>query len=85
MSMNGYQCFACSAIQAAEFKGFLCPVCGGNLDITYDYEAVAKELAGGFHQEPHDIFRFAALLPLKKLRPAFPPGRRHRRAPSGGL
>jgi len=72
MNMNGYRCFACSAIQPAEFKGFLCPVCGGNLDITYDYEAVAKELAGGFHQEPHDIFRFAALLPLKKLRPAFP-------------
>jgi len=72
MSMNGYQCFACSAIQPAEFKGFLCPVCGGNLDITYDYEAVARELAEGFLQEPRDIFRFAALLPLKKLRSAFP-------------
>ena len=72
MNMNGYQCFACSAIQSAEFDGFLCPVCGGNLDITYDYEAVARELAGGFHQEPRDIFRFAALLPLKKPRSAFP-------------
>ena len=71
MSMNGYQCFACSATQAAGFDGFLCPFCGGNLDITYDYEAVAKEVAGGFHQEPHDIFRFAALLPLKQVRSAF--------------
>ena len=72
MSMNGYRCFACSATQAADFGGFLCPVCGGNLDITYDYDAVANKIGDGFHNAPHDIFRFAPLLPLRQPRSPFP-------------
>jgi len=72
MGMNGYQCFACSATQAADFDGFVCPVCGGNLDITYDYETVAKKINGSFPEGPHDLFRFAALLPLKQPRSGFP-------------
>ena len=35
--MNGYRCLACSTEQSADFAGFVCPACGGNLDITYDY------------------------------------------------
>jgi len=72
MNMNGYRCFACSATQAAEFDGFLCPVCAGNLDITYDYDQVAKNMGDGFLQSPRDLFRFATLLPLKQARSAFP-------------
>jgi len=72
MHMNGYQCFACCATQAADFEGFLCPVCGGNLDISYDYHTVAKEIDDNFFKGPNDIYRFAALLPLKQPRSAFP-------------
>ena len=72
MSMNGYRCFACSATQAADFDGFLCPVCGGNLDISYDYDAVANIIGDSFLQGPNDLFRFAALLPLKQPRSPFP-------------
>jgi len=72
MSMNGYRCFACSAMQAADFEGFLCPICGGNLDITYDYDAVAKKIGHSFFNGPADIFRFAALLPLRQSRSPFP-------------
>ena len=72
MSMNGYRCFACSATQTADFAGFLCPDCGGNLDISYDYDAVAKKINGSFLKGPNDLFRFAALLPLKQPRSAFP-------------
>jgi threonine synthase len=72
MNMNGYRCMACSATQAADFDGFLCPACGGNLDITYDYAAVANELGGGFPDGRQDLFRFAALLPLKQPRSPFP-------------
>ena len=72
MNMNGYRCFACSAVQAADYEGFVCPVCNGNLDITYDYDAAAAEIDGGFPDGPRDLFRFAALLPLKQPRPPFP-------------
>ena len=56
--MNGYRCLACNAEQSADFDGFVCPVCGGNLDITYDYAAVA----GGFG-DGEGMFRYKSLLP----------------------
>lgn len=71
MSMNGYQCFACSATQATEFEGFLCPVCGGNLDVTYDYDEAAAGIDESFRNDANDLFRFAALLPLRQPRPPF--------------
>jgi len=71
MFMNGYQCISCSTKQAVVFAGFLCPECGGNLDIRYDYQAAARQIGGRF-PDTGDLFRFSALLPLKQPRPAFP-------------
>jgi len=70
--MKGYRCFACAAVQTVDFGGFLCPECGGNLDIRYDYEAVSKELGDGFDPTSNDIFHYRALLPIRKPVPAFP-------------
>lgn len=68
----GYRCFACAAVQPADFGGFLCPDCGGNLDVRYDYVAVASELEDGFAPASNDIFRYRALLPVSEPKPAFP-------------
>lgn len=70
--MNGYQCFACATKQAADFDGFLCPACGGNLDITYDYAAAAEQIGQDFRTGGGDIFCFAPLLPINKLDTPFP-------------
>ena len=70
--MNGYRCIACSVTQSVDFDGFLCPCCGGNLDVSYDYAEVANRIDGGFPKGPPDLFRFAPLLPLKQPRSAFP-------------
>jgi threonine synthase len=72
MYMNGYQCIACSVTQTADFDGFVCPVCGGNLDISYDYKAVAANIDESFLTGPNDLFGFTPLLPLKQPRPYFP-------------
>src|SRR5205085_2735411 len=43
MNVIGFKCFEC----AREFRGeveYVCPVCGGNLDVLYDYDAVAARL-----------------------------------------
>lgn len=72
MSMNGYRCFACSAEQTVDYEGFLCPVCGGNLDISYDYDTVAKRLGNAFHSGPNDLFAYSALLPLQPAQFSFP-------------
>jgi threonine synthase len=72
MYMSGYQCIACSITQSTEFSGFVCPVCGGNLDISYDYDAVAANIDESFLSGPNGIFGFAPLLPLKQPRSYFP-------------
>ena len=67
MYMNGYRCFACATVQPVDFAGFLCPVCGGNLDVTYDYTSAAKEIAGGFGDGRRQLFRYQALLPVRRF------------------
>ena len=72
MRMNGYRCIACAKSQAADFAGFVCPGCGGNLDITYDYAAIAKDVAAGFGDGRNDLFRYAPLLPVRDTDAPFP-------------
>jgi threonine synthase len=64
MNMNGYRCIACAETQMADFAGFVCPSCSGNLEITYDNAAVRKAIA--------QDFRYAPLLPVSELDAPFP-------------
>ncbi|HMO05380.1 MAG TPA: threonine synthase [Kiritimatiellia bacterium] len=73
---SGFTCIACAAQQPASFTGMTCPVCGGNLDVQYDYRAVDP---ARWMIERDDIFRYAALLPLRDL--AFIPPQRVGRTP----
>ena len=70
--MNGYRCIACAETQDVEFAGFVCPGCSGNLDITYDYAAIASDVAEGFSDKQRDLFRYAPLLPVRETGAAFP-------------
>ena len=72
MFVDGYRCIACDTIRPAGFDGFLCPACGGNLDVRYDYAAAARTLDGGFDRSRPDIFRFAPVLPVVPRGDAFP-------------
>jgi len=62
--MDGYRCIACTETLTANFAGFVCPLCGGNLDITYDYAAIRDEIG--------QDFIFAPLLPVSRLDVPFP-------------
>lgn len=68
MFFNGFECVACAAAQPAGFRGFTCPDCGGNLNITYDYDGlknrVGKDRLVTFGRP--DLFRYAPLLPLER-------------------
>lgn len=65
--MKGYRCFACDATQPANFAGFVCPSCGANLDVIYDYDAIDAGFGAG-----NDIFRYDALLPIRHAGTSFP-------------
>ncbi len=51
--MNGYRCFACDETQDAGFSGWVCPSCGGNLDITNDHDTILEQI----RQAPFDTPR----------------------------
>lgn len=70
--MNGYRCFSCAATQSAEFTGCLCPACGGNLDITYDYETVAGNIEQLGTDRARYLFSYAPFLPVTKPHSPFP-------------
>jgi threonine synthase len=69
--MTGYRCYACAAVQGTDFDVFLCPECGGNMEINYDYTAAAEELAPGA-MKGRDMFRWQALLPVRPELTPFP-------------
>ena len=64
MNMNGYKCIACGKTQSADFAGFVCPSCGGNLDITYDYANIRAEFVPDYD--------YAPFLPVSRLDTPFP-------------
>ena len=64
--MNGYRCIACAMTQAADFAGFVCPACGGNLEITYDYEAIRNRVRAGL------VMYSARSLPVSRPDAPFP-------------
>ncbi len=70
-TFSGFRCFRCGAEQGAEFSGYVCPVCGGNLEVRYRWPQGG--LAGGWLDEGRrDIFRYRALLPVSDLGLASP-------------
>ncbi len=48
--MNGYRCFACDTLQPAEYDGYTCPSCGGNLDVLNDRDTILAQV----RQSPFD-------------------------------
>ena len=51
--MNSYRCFACDETQMPEFSGWVCPACGGNLDVMNDYDTILEQI----RQSPFDDSR----------------------------
>lgn len=70
--MNGYRCIACAETQSADFTGFVCPSCGGNLEITYDYAAIIEEIERSGIDRARSIFTFSAFLPVQRPAERFP-------------
>lgn len=59
-AFSGFRCYRCGTEQGAAFGGYVCPVCGGNLEVRH---AWPKGLRRRWVDEARrDIFRYRALL-----------------------
>lgn len=69
MHMTGFECLVCLEKQPAGYAGYVCPSCGGNLDVTYDYAAIRSALDPDqpFGSDRRDIFRYAPLYPVDNV------------------
>jgi threonine synthase len=63
----GFECVDCSQHHDLRDVEYVCPACGGNLDVAYDYERIA---ANGFGRSELErdrnltIWRYRSLLPM---------------------
>ena len=68
---SGFRCFRCGTEQGADFGEYVCPACGGNLEVRYAWPQGAP--AGWWRDESRkDVFRYRPLLPVSRLDLASP-------------
>ncbi|MDD4004963.1 MAG: hypothetical protein PHW69_07145, partial [Elusimicrobiaceae bacterium] len=73
---TGFECLNCEKKQAASFSGYLCPHCGGNLNVLYDYAQAAETLnrESLAANSECSVLRYLPVLPAAKAE-SFPPVR----------
>ncbi len=65
-TMNAYRCFACDELQTADFSGWVCPACGGNLDVVNDHDTILEQI----RRSPFDTTRIPLQIGHTPLYPA---------------
>ncbi|MGE0882513.1 MAG: threonine synthase [Blastocatellales bacterium] len=69
-----YKCLECArTFQASQIK-YVCPECGGNLDVRYDYERISQHFSKASLAADRNltIWRYRPLLPMKSTSPVPP-------------
>jgi len=70
----GFQCVECARHHQPDAVAYVCSVCGGNLDVIYDYERIRREFtrASLATNEDCTMWRYRALLPMENDSPVPP-------------
>ena len=42
--MDGYRCFSCNEQQSRHYSGWVCPSCGGNLEVENDHATIMEQI-----------------------------------------
>ena len=66
-SFVGYQCSVCGKTHAADYQGYVCDSCGGNLNVILDYEQIKKTVKPEdiFSSDERSLWRYLPLLPVE--------------------
>lgn len=73
-NVTGFKCFECSRSFQASDVEYVCPDCGGNLDVLYDYEKIAAQFSKASLTADRNftIWRYRPLLPIEEASPVPP-------------
>ena len=68
-NVKGYKCIICDTEFSLDDVEYVCKVCNGNLQVTYDYQFIKKNLKKSDFAENQDysIWRYKNLLPVEDL------------------
>ncbi len=72
--VNGFQCLECARSFTTNEVEYVCPACGGNLDVLYDYGRIAGQFtkASLAADSNFTMWRYRALLPIADSSPVPP-------------
>jgi threonine synthase len=72
--VNGFQCLECARTFRVNEIQYICPECGGNLDVLYDYELIGTRINKTVLAADHNftIWRYRTLLPIAASSPLPP-------------
>ncbi len=73
-NVAGFQCLECNQTFGVNEIQYVCPRCGGNLDVRYDYERINQHFSKVSLGADRNltIWRYRPLLPLKETSPVPP-------------
>lgn len=62
----GYQCSVCGKTLDADYKGYVCDDCGGNLNVILDYDEIRAKVKPEdiFASHENSLWRYEPLLPV---------------------
>src|SRR5262245_53892501 len=68
-NVTGFKCVECARSFSPSEIEYVCPDCGGNLDVIYDYERISKHLSKTSLAADRNftIWRYRALLPVEDV------------------
>ncbi|MFA6028319.1 MAG: threonine synthase [Elusimicrobiota bacterium] len=64
----GLRCFRCAKEHSEGDAPYVCPSCGGNLDVIYDYKALRRRVTRASLKKDLEpgVWRYEALLPVRR-------------------
>lgn len=73
-NVTGFQCLECNQTFGINEIQYVCPACGGNLDVLYDYKQIAEQFSKASLATNRNlsIWRYRPLLPMEDSSPVPP-------------
>ena len=73
-NVAGFKCLECMRTFRVDEIKYVCPACGGNLDVLYDYERIAAQISKAALATDRNltIWRYRPLLPMEDTSPVPP-------------